>query len=42
MSVSIADKHLLLTIEEHAYEDVVERANGVRFDKTTAFRLFEP
>jgi len=42
MSVSIADKLLLLTIEEHAYEDVVKRGDGVRFDKATAFRLFEP
>jgi hypothetical protein len=41
MSSSIADKSLL-TIEEHAYEDVVECGDGVRFDKAPAFRLFEP
>jgi hypothetical protein len=42
MRISTADAIRLLTIEEHAYEDVVERGNGVRFDKATAFRLFEP
>ena len=42
VSIFIADKFFLLTIEEHAYEDVVERGDGVRFDKATASRLFEP
>jgi hypothetical protein len=42
VSISIADKFFLLTIEEHAYEDVVERGYGVCFDKATAFRRFEP
>ena len=36
MRVSIADKLLLLTIEEQGYEDVVKRGNGMRFDKATA------
>jgi hypothetical protein len=37
-----ADKLLLLTIKKHGYEDVVKRGNGMRFDRATAFRLFEP
>jgi hypothetical protein len=40
--ISIAEKFLLLTIKEHTYKNVVQRGNGVHFEKATASRLFEP